>query len=315
MPRSGTTLLSSMLAAHSRVTVTPESHFFRLMGKLGIDPTQEMAPDAVLKIFEHYRASEYFNEFRFSDRDIDHVRGALKALEAARPVDILSRLLELIARREQVSLVLEKTPDHAFFVAEIKRAYPDAKIAAIVRDPRDVSLSLDRVAWGRGGPLWHALRWRRSVRAVLRDRERLGADAFRVIRYEDLLADPRAPLDQLCDLFDLAFEDRMLTWHDQRPAHFDPASEPWKNKALGKIDADNTNKWRHAMKPSDLVMFDLVLGEELRRFGYEKGCRTTRAAQLALAAIGVCSNIVRMALVAPGSIAKHVRYRLTAIGH
>jgi hypothetical protein len=43
---------------------------------------------------------------------------------------------------------VEKTPNHLLYLEEIRRYYPSAFILRIVRDPRDVALSLTGVPFG-----------------------------------------------------------------------------------------------------------------------------------------------------------------------
>ena len=88
---------------------------------------------------------------------------------------------------------VEKTPTHLVYLHEVRRHYPHAPIVRIVRDPRDVALSLLNVAMGS-----IELHGRDLAVALCRRSQRLFFEADRnslTLRSEDLVVNPEGELE------------------------------------------------------------------------------------------------------------------------
>ena len=92
--------------------------------------------------------------------------------------------------------VVEKSPVHVERLREIVAVYPDAWVVHLVRDGRDVALSMSRVPFFKVPDLGAAAKmWQRAVDAV---RENQGAvPRFRDVRYEELVADASGVMREL----------------------------------------------------------------------------------------------------------------------
>ena len=66
--------------------------------------------------------------------------------------DFLRILMDSMARQQAVRRWAECTPQHALHLREIKKAFPDALFLHIIRDGRDVALSLSKQGWIRTLP-------------------------------------------------------------------------------------------------------------------------------------------------------------------
>jgi hypothetical protein len=95
------------------------------------------------------------------------------------------------------AIVCEKTPDHSWLIPMIRHLLPQARLAHVVRDGRDVAMSLyalngayeDLPAAGRA--------WARLVNTIRRDLA--GATAVELVRYEQLIDDPTRVVASLWD--------------------------------------------------------------------------------------------------------------------
>jgi hypothetical protein len=135
--------------------------------------------------------------------------------------------------KARVSHVCEKTPKHVRHADAILRAFPAAKIIVIVRDPRDVCCSLKR----RMGSLRVGIeRWDQDNRHALELLKR--PNSFK-LRYEDLIADPEATLDQLCRFLGLEYEHSMLDYWKHQQDWFGVSE---------RRDTDGTNGHNHAVR-------------------------------------------------------------------
>jgi hypothetical protein len=143
----------------------------------------------------------------------------------------------------------DKTPLYLAFVDEIAAVWPDARFIVLVRDGRDVALSLLRVPFGPNN-VWAAARfWARGIRLGLEATERHPGRVL-TIRYEDVVAEPRSELRRVFQFLGLEYDDPMAR--------------------IG-IRRDSVASWRRGMSARDQRLFASVAGAELERMGYELG--------------------------------------------
>lgn len=199
-PRSGTTLLQTILTGQADLFTLKETHFFRhlhrwrpvrWLDRWRLDPKRV---DAAFRFITENNALE-------GSHDWTQVR---RLADACRSFD---RLMTDETRLRRCRGWLEKSPEHMFFIDEIRRHLPTARFVHILRDGRDVVASLHDARikypdhWGWLGDLDQMVDlYNRYCRAT---RKNSGcADTF-VVRYADLVEGDRAVLDGLARFLDL----------------------------------------------------------------------------------------------------------------
>lgn len=274
MPRSGTTLLASMLDGSPDLAMSPETDYFpnfwRPCQRQGCLDTPAGRRHFVARWLDSAEAAR----LRLSAPAMDRLRDAL----SGRPVghrQILEATLRSYAAERGKPLWGEKTPDHVLYLERIQQLFPESRVVQIVRDPRDVARSLDKVPWRRGNLVHHVEKWRRCVGARPVDPAR-----YRRVRYEDLLRDPEPVIRYLAEFLEIHFDPAMLHPEQRQERIFDSDNEPWKSKARRPLDPANAGKWRDAMTDRDRGLVSALAGPELRELGYDLdagvGTATTR---------------------------------------
>ena len=149
VPRSGTTLLAAMLAAHSRISCGPETHFFRKLSKADEDRLVMPAtwPDAAIDFvcsIEHASFSNRKPIALIEKYDIDR-RQIADYLQQKEPsiANILASITDQYRSKMGKMRWAEKTPDHLMTLHRLRQSFPDAPVVRIIRDPRDVALIPD----------------------------------------------------------------------------------------------------------------------------------------------------------------------------
>jgi hypothetical protein len=156
---------------------------------------------------------------------------------------------------------LEKTPKNILRVPFFREVFPDVRFVVLSRDPRAV-LSSMMEAWRSGHfvtyrdlPGWRSLpwslllvdgweqldgkpleeivahQWARGMSVLLDDLEALPRDAWTALRYEDLLADPRACLQRLCAELGIAWDQDIDRLPPSRMTLSAPRADKWKRDA------------------------------------------------------------------------------------
>ena len=106
----------------------------------------------------------------------------------------------------------DKTPGYVTAMELIQGALPEARFVHVIRDGRDVAVSLAGVAWGPEDAAGAAKLWSRRIRIARRQAARLAPGTYTEVRYEELVSDPRGVLGRLCGILELPFSEEMLSY-------------------------------------------------------------------------------------------------------
>ena len=284
MPRSGTTLLRLMLDAHPELAIPAETHFLPDLVELwerleaGDAPPAERARSAFELITCHPRWLEL-------DIDADALRAHLEACAPMGLADALRATGLVYAASRQKPRWGDKTPGYVVKMPLLQQAVPEARFVHVIRDGRDVALSLRPLSWGPGELDEIARRWSRRIKIARRDAERLAPGSYTEVRYEDLVTRTERVLRELCDFLELPFAPSMLEHHRDAAERMAPALRDLNAGAARTISAaerrlqhsaavtatrtDRVGRWRREMPPSDRREFESIAGPTLAELGYE----------------------------------------------
>jgi hypothetical protein len=268
--RSGTTLLLRIVDAHSRIAVTPELDWLTdsFRGESWLDPAGRVTPELVAALAGHRR----LRQLQCTRADFE---GLLPSGEPLPYAAFLERLFALHGRNTGKPLVGNKTPPYVFRIPVLHDRWPRAKFVHLIRDGRDVALSVrdwnhaDRTvgknaAWAEDPVTTTALWWRRKVRSGREGGRSLGPDLYCEVRYEELVRRPAEECARLCAFLGVPYEEAMLRFHEGRTRN-DPgldAKEAWRPITPGLRD------WRSQMPPGDVERFEAAAGDLLDELGY-----------------------------------------------
>jgi hypothetical protein len=261
LDRSGKTTMAAFLTSHPRIAVPPVgsnmwTYFYGRYGSLAKQRNFEQCLAAMLR-YKHVQALE---------PDPERIRR-----EFADGPATYARLFELFlahyAEREgkprwgvQTGLIERYAPQ--LFAADGR-----TKVIHMVRDPRDRyegSLSLWPDGRGRAGGA--TARWNYSMRLAERNLRR-HPDAYRVVRYEDLVVHTEATLREVCAFVGEDYVADMLAMPGapERRARLarnvpDDADSPLSDAFIGRF--------RGAVPPHEIAFIQLHARRLMRKHGY-----------------------------------------------
>jgi hypothetical protein len=135
-PRSGTTLLQSLLTAHPQITSFPESHFFR-----------HLIPDLNSKRYwlgiASRKAKPRFEAFlkEINREDMSSHLSQL-AIFQYQYIQAFFHVLDTITQQQGKTIWIEKTPGHVHCIDYIQKRVKKAKFIHLIRNGSDVVASL-----------------------------------------------------------------------------------------------------------------------------------------------------------------------------
>jgi hypothetical protein len=159
-------------------------------------------------------------------------------------------------------------PDNLLYIPRIKADIPEALFVHIIRDGRDVALSLSKMGgfkplpWDREGKglLPTALYWEWMVRKGRQYGHGVPADYLEV-RYEELVAEPRATLRKV-----EKFLDHNLDYDRIQNAGLGRRRES--NSSFSEDQRSPVNRWREGLSSDDVGAIEAIVGEYLEELGY-----------------------------------------------
>jgi len=272
VPRSGTTLLRLMLNAHPDLAIPPESYFItqlwarreRYAVRGGVDA--DLVLDDLLTdraVDGSFRRHWGLDPALLRER-LGGVRGDLS--------EVFRALFRLYADRMGKPRYGDKTPEYVLAVPLLAGLFPEAGFVHLVRDGRDVALSLVEQPWGPGTIGEAAEQWAVRVAKAATAGRALGAGRYLEVRYERLVAEPEAVLRTICTFLDLSFDPAMLAYRGTARRFVPPELQDHDRALWGPLRAD-LRDWRRQMSSSDVKTFEAIAGRHLRRLGYERGVR------------------------------------------
>jgi hypothetical protein len=138
--------------------------------------------------------------FRITGLDADAFRAEIDA-RCRTAGDFLRVFMECVCKSQGVTRWAETTPVHVLHMAEIKATIPDALFLHVVRDGRDVAVSMVQQAWVRPLPPERAAPelaagafWMWVVRGGV-DASRHADGDYLQVSYERLTSEPQRELD------------------------------------------------------------------------------------------------------------------------
>ncbi len=275
-PRSGTTLLQRMLDAHSQLAVANDSHFIpRVLEKHEpqvIENGREGNPISLTESMVR-GALDYHRFYRLG---LDRNRVLAAGVRAESYQQFVQLIYEAYAAEHRAQWAGEKTPDYVRHLDLLNGMFPSAHILHIVRDGRDVALSLQGWAHKKKGPgrldLWDsepvgtsALWWQWLLQAGRRSAQGRPDMQYLEIHYERLARDPTELLRHIADFLGVPYEAEMAEFHRGRQV----ASPGLSAKSAWSPATPGLRNWRNQMESADVALFEVLAGPTLEAFGYE----------------------------------------------
>ena len=274
--RSGTTLLRLMLDSHPFLTIPPETHTLPLASRecsAAADPWE-----AFINVVTSF---ETWTDFHL---DAGQLQQAIKEIVPFDLSECYRTFYRLYAESIGKSRWGDKTPDYIDSMALIQEVLPEAYFIHIIRDGRDVALSIRDLWWGPNSIEEAAEWWAGKIRRARR--QALALCNYMEVRYEDLVADPERQLRDICDFISLEWSSDMLSYYlqaEQRLSEFDRARTASSGERLITVEElrsihsrtnspplrDRSQRWRREMSSGDRNTFERVAGGVLMALGYQ----------------------------------------------
>ena len=292
---SGTTLLRKMLNAHKNIACGPEisvfdrpilyksslSWLYTMYRNLDFDPLDEemlfalrLQPSNFTYCGLHPdNNSKYYHEPAEIEKMFDRVDT---------PANFFDLYFREYAEKQGKTRWAEKTPNNLFCIDEVFKWYPEAHFIVVIRDGRDVVLSLTERRSTHS--IVAIFRWLVSAGAFIDviEREPKYTERISRVNYEDLVLDTERTLRKVCMRIGEKFDPAMLDYWKVRLPEDEQKDKPQDEIADPKVAtpadygtqpvfADSVGKWKDEknMNPTLEKMMRLTMTDTLKKLGCE----------------------------------------------
>ena len=280
VPRSGTTLLRLMLDAHSQLAIPPETHFLPKLIR-ACQEELDADRDGRRRALELMTGHRRWPDFGLDPADVE---ARLQGEGLLEPAEACRAFYGAYAAKHSKRRWGEKTPQYVKTMKRIGGALPEAHFIHLIRDGRDVALSILDVSWGPSTIEDAAVQWTSQVRRARRKSRSLAH--YNEVRYEGLVADPEPIVRRICEFAKLPFEPEMLAYHERASERMSAvardlelgggregisASERASQHALVSEAprSERAGRWREEMDAADVAIYESIAGPTLVELGYE----------------------------------------------
>jgi hypothetical protein len=278
-PRSGTTLLRFMIDSHPEMAIPPETGF--LTAEMQPKSSQaEMCERFLQLVLSYPPDAPAWNDFHIP---VDEFR---RSLEGIRPFSVQEgfRLFyKTYASRFGKSRWGDKTPMYCRSLLEIQKLLPEAHFIHLIRDGRDVAVSMRKQWFSPGYDIMKQAKfWRENI--LQAQTQGSQCPQYLEIFFEDLIRNPENVLRIICDFIKLDFHHSMLHYYDYAPQRLKEHLE--RRQADGGLlvsqevrynqqikttrppDISEIGVWKTKLQSEETQKFEKIAGNVLRSLGY-----------------------------------------------
>lgn len=279
-PRSGTTLLRFMLDSHPDLAIPPETGFLIVADRFTKNG-DELREEFFRIVTNFPKDAPGWDDFEIP---LKAFRREIKKIKPFTVADGYRAFFQLYAKRFNKPRWGDKTPTYCMHIETIGAVLPEAHFIHIIRDGRDVALSLREMWFSPGQEMEDlAAHWCKLVSAGLDHGAR--CRNYIRLRFEDLVRSPRETLETICRFIDLAYDDAMLNYYVRSPGRLREHKSRFRvdgslivtheqrvrqqERTMQPPDSGRVFAWKRDMTAEERGRFESVAGDLLAELGYE----------------------------------------------
>ena len=277
--RSGTTLLMSLLNAHSAIQATPEINFFCFFYNSWKNKKSFTDKDFKI-VYSYVQLFKRKNHASGFDWSMELFKENIKKSETISFEVIYQCFYKSFLYANKIKNFIhnfDKNPINTLFLEDICVQMPNAKFVLLVRDPRANYLSRkEKVNFRVPNIYSDSCRWIYYNKSAINFMKKY-KDKIYVLKYEDLVSNPKFYLNELSVFFDFTNEENMLNFHlnvkenSLKRVTGDSASVKVKEKyekLSNPINTDRLDAWKTKLRKDEIELISNICNV-VDYFGYD----------------------------------------------
>lgn len=284
--RSGTTLLQTMLDAHSEIIAPFESRFVAHFQNRYASITN-WTPTLKNRFIKDVLGEMKISFFWEIEHDVLFKR--VHALPQVTSYAMLCRQVYLSSKsffeKQTPKVIVDKNPIYALLIPLLTKIFPEARFIHCVRDFRANCASFHKFHPQKSmtelGYMWN--RYNIKIE-VLKQKY---PHKFHTINYEDLVTKPSQTLSSICDFLHVRYQPSMLLYHEKVSkfyAAYVERSQTTEIKHIRELGAQTVHKnlseplnpnlinnWKKKLSEDQVTTLEKICGAVGKMYGYNVG--------------------------------------------
>lgn len=255
-PRSGTTMLASIIGSHSKVLVTSETQF-----KFDLAHLFTVKPNSSEHIFHKLELNR-----RFRVWDIKVTKDQLDFSGISPFVEsLISHFSDTIGKKD-FSHWVDVTPVNLRHASFLNNEFPGCLFIHLVRDGRAVYASQRKVDFGSNDPVFGALKWMEAIVLGLSTEISFPGRCLRV-HYENVLRNPEQECARICEFLGIGYENTMIDAMGFLKTPYTTETHPLVGQ---RPDTTRIDDWQRTLSEKEIRYFESMTYDLLDMLGYER---------------------------------------------
>ncbi len=209
--RSGTSILVDVLRRYLNISFGTESQFIIRFEKKLAQYGDLRSEGNIKRLIRDVAQERCFQRWHKFDGFVLDAEQIFHDLPERSYRGVLEAAFMQLAQHRGMNRWGDKTPEYVFHLPVLYHLLPDAQYIHIVRDGRDVALSIFQQEFGAKNVYKAAIDWRQQRQLVHHFAQTLPPEQFVEIRYEDFLGATDETFRQLVDFLDIEIDTSSLT--------------------------------------------------------------------------------------------------------
>ncbi len=302
MGRSGTTMLTNMLNLNPEVIACPENEF--VMYAFSDFKNKNFSDEKVI--------SEFVNlfEFKFS-----------KIISFWKPGIELKQLIMFLKDKSyanvckqvylsypfikndinSVSCIIDKNPIYSLYLDNLNAIFPNSKFIVLTRDYRDNVLSRKKYSDRHTSIYILGASWNYFYKRIFKSIKKNNLNHY-ILRYEDLVENPSASLQQVCTFLEIEFSDKMLHFQDLAKDIKQYIKENLNENDFNKLNTMHSNleqtisnkrvaAYKNEFTENEIQILDTICDNFGKKFNYLSNSKSIKSLEFTLKLIASTCKI------------------------
>ena len=272
-PRSGTTLLRTLLDVHPNITIPLENsgmihlHFkYRRVKHWDQKSLSDLFSDfRKLNFIEHWNLD--WEQIESSLEQASHMNLSFHEIIRVFYYHYQSEFL-----KEEILCLGDKSPLNSLYSKELFHLFPQAKFIHLVRDYRANLASMSKHDVFSPSSTVMLMQWKKSSDQIQK-LARKKSQQFLQLRYEDLVMNPGDYYEKICSFLQVKYMPELLNPDYRKNAvnniYNDAFLNKWQPDLSGNISSSNVDKWRKELDDIAIRKADYIAGKTGKKYQYE----------------------------------------------
>ncbi len=264
-PRSGTTLLRTVLDTHPNVLIPLENsgliHLYFKYRKV-----KQWNAKKLDHFFSDFKNLKFIDSWNINWKLVKEIFENLADDQLSFPEIIRVYYYHYQSEfiKEEIKCLGDKSPLNSLYSKEISSIFPNAKIIHLVRDYRANFASMSKHLVFSPSSTVKLMQWKKSVIQISR-LAAINPERFLIVRYEDFVSHSEGTYKTICTFLKIKYIPELLDpEYRKKVINTIYASEfikDWQPDLSGVISTANIEKWKNDLSDDAIKKADYIAGE------------------------------------------------------